>query len=949
MLLTPCLTAFGSWLTISKSTSVFFPNQIRLGQTAVGDYTIKNNSTVSQNIYIQHFQQQGFQQVEAENASPISCKQQSGFSLSAGASCTLRLAYRSSVATTLPATNLPTACISPDNTGCAASNETTAFTVTADPTDSTTLNLDGTNISFTPGATTTVIVNNTGNIPANNAAIQLPKSLQMYLDDNKSTTSCPSIPANSSCNLSFAMLNGLPKNTLDPFTLSASDAPAILLTGSVTDSQLSVTGATITAPGTAGNQSIVLNNGGNKAVTGLSINLGSGLSGVTSTTSTKPCGSNLAAFTSCEYTYTASPIANGSATATITFTPTNSPQTSRKVTLAVANTTLAINPNASGEGQAIEGPESGSGSFIIKNTGTFATKNLTITKANGDTWLHLNASACPSDLAANTPCTVTYTVDNDSNISGVVSTYADNATKTNQNFLKDGTFQIGIDDDPAKQHLMYHAIKIMNNTSQTQTLNSIEASIPSSASNIYGHIALCDYTASKCLGAYVDSYKSTCFTSATAGATLQPGASCELWYKANSQSALLTDTSNDIPINITTSPTENHGYHAKTVNYSATITMTYGNDYYTPYAPLSNGSPISGAGLLKWDGHNNWDEFMLPESSHIFLSVMPFNGDLYANGNVAGNLLSRWNGSELITIPSQSNGTAFAGIVFNHKLIVAGQFPSVDSLDNTTDLAQYDPSQSSDKAWSAIGKGIDYNSTHNGDRIRALYTLNNQLYIGGNFSNAGGVAGTKNIAMWDPAAASGAGAWSALGSGANDEVNYFTLFNNNLIAAGNFYNTLTSSGTLVANTSHVAQWNLSENTWSGLGNGLLNTNAVGGLAVVDNTLYVATQPQSTIDNLLLNAWDASATSPAWQTVDTGIAQDGSIVDTLTNIDNQLVMAGLFSQVSASPVVPVNSFVSYDASASPAWSTLSQPNASTLLLSGAIAPSITLAVVSSSQH
>ena len=56
-------------------------------------------------------------------------------------------------------------------------------------------------------------------------------------------------------------------------------------------------------------------------------------------------------------------------------------------------------------------------------------------------------------------------------------------------------------------------------------------------------------------------------------------------------------------------------------------------------------------------------------------------------------------------------------------------------------------------AWSALGAGI---SGHG--EVMALAVSGNNLYAGGNFTSAGGVAAT-NIAKWNGSA------WSALGSG----------------------------------------------------------------------------------------------------------------------------------------------------------------------------------------
>ena len=60
-------------------------------------------------------------------------------------------------------------------------------------------------------------------------------------------------------------------------------------------------------------------------------------------------------------------------------------------------------------------------------------------------------------------------------------------------------------------------------------------------------------------------------------------------------------------------------------------------------------------------------------------------------------------------------------------------------------------------SWSTLGEGVD-------DTVYAITASGTGLYVGGWFSQAGDVSGTKHIARWD-----GSG-WSALGSGTSDIV-----------------------------------------------------------------------------------------------------------------------------------------------------------------------------------
>ncbi|MGN6554666.1 MAG: hypothetical protein ACTHLW_13230, partial [Verrucomicrobiota bacterium] len=96
------------------------------------------------------------------------------------------------------------------------------------------------------------------------------------------------------------------------------------------------------------------------------------------------------------------------------------------------------------------------------------------------------------------------------------------------------------------------------------------------------------------------------------------------------------------------------------------------------------------------------------------------------------------------------------------------------------------------------------------------------LYVGGTFTSANGVAAT-NIARWDGAN------WSTLESGLGNGVYALAMIGNNLYAAGGF----TAAGSLPA--SKIAKWD--GTNWSALGSGL-SASLASALAVSGNDLYV---------------------------------------------------------------------------------------------------------------
>ena len=135
-----------------------------------------------------------------------------------------------------------------------------------------------------------------------------------------------------------------------------------------------------------------------------------------------------------------------------------------------------------------------------------------------------------------------------------------------------------------------------------------------------------------------------------------------------------------------------------------------------------------------------------------------------------------------------------------------------------------------DGAWLPLGSGIDA-------RVHSLALYDDgggggtQLYAGGNFSTAGGVAANR-IARWDGAS------WSPLGSGTNGTVRALAVFDDGsgpaLFAGGPF----TSAGGIPA--SCIARWN--GTVWGSIGSVSGSNNLVRALATFDDgtgtALYV---------------------------------------------------------------------------------------------------------------
>ena len=103
-------------------------------------------------------------------------------------------------------------------------------------------------------------------------------------------------------------------------------------------------------------------------------------------------------------------------------------------------------------------------------------------------------------------------------------------------------------------------------------------------------------------------------------------------------------------------------------------------------------------------------------------------------------------------------------------------------------------------SWQPLGSGLN-------GAMRALTVYDNQLIAGGNFTTAGGIS-ANGIAAWNGSS------WLALGSGVNGHVDALGVYQNKLYAGGDF----TTAGGISA--LRIAAWD--DTSWSALGSGLGN-------------------------------------------------------------------------------------------------------------------------------
>ncbi len=231
------------------------------------------------------------------------------------------------------------------------------------------------------------------------------------------------------------------------------------------------------------------------------------------------------------------------------------------------------------------------------------------------------------------------------------------------------------------------------------------------------------------------------------------------------------------------------------------------------------------ANIAKFDGAS-WSHLGSGLNSNAYaLSVFDDDGvgpsppDLYVGGSftTAGgftvNRIAKWDGANWFNIGGVPNGQVNALTVFNDgsgdALYVGGSFTDGGGNPSADRIAKWNGT-----TWSALGAGLN-------NEVWSLFVYDEDgsglnppaLFVGGEFTDAGGNANADRIARWDGSS------WASLGLGATNTVYALASFNDGsgdaLYAGGSFG----SIGGLAI--SFLAKW--SNSTWTSVGGGVAGT------------------------------------------------------------------------------------------------------------------------------
>ncbi len=213
-------------------------------------------------------------------------------------------------------------------------------------------------------------------------------------------------------------------------------------------------------------------------------------------------------------------------------------------------------------------------------------------------------------------------------------------------------------------------------------------------------------------------------------------------------------------------------------------------------------------------------------------------------------------------------------VASNGDLYVGGNFNDAGGNPNADGIFRWDGT-----SLQTLGTGLS------GGVNDIAVASNGDVYVGGQFNDAGGNPDADNIARWDGTS------WQALGTGVSGGVYAMAIHNSSVYVVGQFGD---AGGT--PNTYAVAQWN--GTSWQALGGGLNFGGFLGSVAVRANgDVYVGGffNDANTDTNMdMIARFDGSF----WQSVGSGL---NGAVDALTIAANgDVVAAGIFSDAGGNP-------------------------------------------------
>jgi len=242
---------------------------------------------------------------------------------------------------------------------------------------------------------------------------------------------------------------------------------------------------------------------------------------------------------------------------------------------------------------------------------------------------------------------------------------------------------------------------------------------------------------------------------------------------------------------------------------------------------FSSAGNVNAAGIAGYDG-TNWfglGNGIIGQTASTFIFALDADGtNLYAGGtftnmdNSGASFIAHWNGTRWSAMGTSSlNGIvlAIAGPATN---LYAGGTVFNYNGSNINSIVHWNGT-----GWTPVGTGMTGGTAVSSPLVNVMLMQGGNLYVGGSFTNAGGVS-ANSVALWDGSA------WHALGTGLGGQVTGLAAYGGYIYAGGGF----TNSGLGITN---LAKWDGANWTAVGLG----TDQPVQDLATNNGNLYACGQ------------------------------------------------------------------------------------------------------------
>lgn len=300
---------------------------------------------------------------------------------------------------------------------------------------------------------------------------------------------------------------------------------------------------------------------------------------------------------------------------------------------------------------------------------------------------------------------------------------------------------------------------------------------------------------------------------------------------------------------------------------------------------------LNTSGFARWDG-NSWEvpsnapsPFFTAFGTQKFDEKWIIVGDFETlEGTIINNIAAVdvesliWEEIGLLEEFEGVNGTVNVVKHFDGITYIGGNFSGIGSKPIQNFAAKID------------GEWVDLGASPNGP-VRAILATGTQIYLGGSFTNVGGVS-ALNIARY----LFNDGEWSGLNDGLNGTVHALELQSGSIYAGGTF--TQTGDG---ISRPRIARW--SGTGWIALGSGINDGSAVYDLEILNGKLYAGgsfTEAGGIVANNI-----ASWNGTNWEALEAGV--NGS-VNVIAKTDTSLFVGGDFSSSSGKSVSNISEWI-----------------------------------------